>query len=64
MPRSDIQNKIDYFFLPYNYQQDCSKNMPFNYTGDKLETEKRIMDWDSFSKFVFSKKEDDRKKAV
>ena len=37
--------------------------MPFKYT-ENLESEKRIMDWDSFSKFVFSKKEDDRKKAV
>ena len=60
MPRVEIQNKIDYFFLPYNYEQSCSKNMPFKYNGD-LETEKRIIDWESFSKFVFSEKEDDRK---
>ena len=55
LPKMNVQNKIDYFFLPYNYEQDCSKNMPFKFNWG--EESQRGMDWEMFTNFVFSHKE-------
>ena len=65
MPQDKVQSRIDYFFLPYNYDQNCSKYEPFKYEWDGHHRGcKHRITWNQLTNLVFNEKEEDKKKAV
>ena len=66
MPNENVQSRIDYFFLPYNYDQDCSKYKPFKYEwdGHHAGTCKHKITWNQLTNLIFNPKEKDRRRAV